>query len=77
MTFSPSGIIYNLTGYLYLWIRYRNKVKVKEILKKEYDNSYYDAGARVVMSIFGLTLIGFLLLFLIVIFGRIIYELCF
>ena len=75
MPFSSSGVIYNLTGFLYLWIRYRNKSKVKEVLKKEYDDRYYDAGARLIMSVFGITLISLLLLFLFAIVGRIIYDL--
>ena len=75
MPFNSSGIVYNLTGFLYLRIRYRNKTKVKEVLKKKYDNRYYDAGARLVMSIFGTTLISLMLLFLFAIIGRIIYDL--
>ncbi|EAQ49573.1 hypothetical protein [Leeuwenhoekiella blandensis] len=70
-----SGIIYSVTGYLYLWIRYRNKNKVMEVLQKEYDGRYYDAGARLILSIFGIALIGLIILLLVAVIGRFTYDL--
>lgn len=50
-------IVYPIIGWIYLWIRYRNKEKVKQILKDEYGNRYYDAGAILSMKTFGVILI--------------------
>ncbi len=35
-----SQIIYRFLGYIYMWIRYRNKERIKEVLKRDYENSY-------------------------------------
>ena len=37
-------------GFVYLWLRYRNKARVKETLAKEYENSYVNAGMVVVLN---------------------------
>ena len=37
-------------GFGYLWLRYRNKLRVKETLAKEYENSYANAGGVVSLS---------------------------
>ncbi|WP_216688498.1 hypothetical protein [Hymenobacter siberiensis] len=36
-------------GFGYLWLRYRNKLRVKETLAKEYENSYANAGSVVLL----------------------------
>jgi len=43
-------IIYSVLGFFYLWIRYRNEVKVKSILREKYDGSYYYAGADIFIT---------------------------
>jgi hypothetical protein len=37
-------------GFGYLWLRYRNKLRVKETLAKEYENSYANAGSVVLLN---------------------------
>ncbi|WP_216725945.1 hypothetical protein [Hymenobacter siberiensis] len=37
-------------GFGYLWLRYRNKLRVKETLAKEYENSYANAGSVVLIN---------------------------
>ena len=39
-----SSILYYPVGFLCLWIRYRNKEKIKKVLKEKYNSSYYEAG---------------------------------
>lgn len=70
-----ADILYYPIGWLYLWFRYRNKEKIKEVLKNEYDNQYYDAGAQFVMSVFGIVLLGLLVILLFGVIGRALYDL--
>ena len=70
-----ADILYYPIGWLYLWLRYRNKEKIKEVLKNEYDNQYYDAGAQFVMSVFGIVLLGLLVILLFGVIGRALYDL--
>jgi hypothetical protein len=37
-------------GFGYLWLRYRSKLRVKETLVKEYENSYANAGSVVLIN---------------------------
>ena len=37
-------------GFGYLWLRYRNKLRVKEVLAKEYENSYANAGSVLLIN---------------------------
>ncbi len=69
-----TSLLYYPIGWIYLWVRYRNRKKVKEVLIDKYDDQYNIAGGEIAMSIFGIVLIGILLFFLIVIIGRIIYD---
>jgi hypothetical protein len=57
---SESALLYPIIGYLYLWIRYRNREKINEALVKNYENSYSVAGFMVIWKP-----IGFLFLSLI------------
>ena len=66
-------IVYPI-GWLYLWIRYRHKEKVKDALHKKYDGSYYNAGVLLMTSFFGIVLITLLSLFLLAVIGRSIYD---
>jgi hypothetical protein len=43
-----SQIIYTFFGYIYMWIRYRNKEKIKQVLKNDYENSYSTIGYLVI-----------------------------
>lgn len=69
------GIIFNLFGFLYLWIKYRNKEKVEEVLINKYDNRYFNAGAQLSLSIIGIILITVLIILLLTIIARLIYDL--
>lgn len=71
----PSSILYIPIGYFYLWLRYRKKEKVKKVLNEKYDNRYYYAGAELVIGTFTKTLLVLLIVFLIGVIGRIIYDL--
>ena len=62
----PQKLIFFPVGFLYLWIRYRNREKVAEIKKEYYENSYSVAGSILVMSGFGVVLFVLLSIFLIV-----------
>ncbi len=70
-----ASILYYPIGWLYLWIKYRNKEKVKEVLQDKYDGKYYFAGAQLTLSIFGKILLILLVLFILVVIGRTIYDL--
>lgn len=37
-------------GFVYLWLRCRNKLRVKETLAKEYENSYSNVGSVVLLN---------------------------
>ena len=37
-------------GFVYLWLRHRNKLRVKETLAREYENSYANAGSVVLLN---------------------------
>ena len=67
-----SGIIYPLIGWIYIWLRYRDKEKVIKNLKEKYDNSYYSVGATIAMQfilgILGVLLVTFLIVIIISLF---------
>jgi hypothetical protein len=69
-----SGILYYPVGWLYLWIRYRNKEKIKLVLEEDYENSYHFAGVQFILSTFGKLLFILLLLMLLAVVGRSIYT---
>lgn len=54
-------ILYSIFGYIALYIRYPKKRKRRQILKDYFDNSYYEAGAQIVLSTLGIILLVFLL----------------
>ena len=72
-----SSILYAPIGYLLLWLRYRDKKRVKARLEKEYEGSYSVAGAWLMGKTFGILLFSQLSLFLLAIIGRILYDLMF
>ena len=37
-------------GFGYLWLQYRNKLRVKETLAEEYENSYANAGSVLLIN---------------------------
>ena len=37
-------------GFVYLWLRYRNKLRVRETLAREYENSYSNVGSVVLLN---------------------------
>ena len=57
-------ILYSIFGYIALYIRYPKKRKRRQVLKDYFDNSYFDAGAQIVLSTFGIILLVLLILFL-------------
>ena len=52
----PSSVLYYPIGFLYLWIRYRNKERVKKVLHEKYDGAYYLAGASIFLNVVGVIL---------------------
>lgn len=54
MSYENSNLIYFPVGWLYVWIRYRNKNIIKNVLIEKYENSYSVAGALVVFKTFGI-----------------------
>lgn len=63
-------LLYPFIGWAYLWIRYRNKEKVRTVLKEKYNDSYQDAGATKVLHFIGIIFIIILVVFLLaVIYG--------
>lgn len=65
MNFTPAAIILYPLGWVYLWLRYRNREKVAKILTQEYGNSYYAAGLYIIFKTFGIVFICLLLLLII------------
>ncbi len=43
-------LVFASIGFLYLYLRYRNRIRVRRILIKEYDTSYTNAGQVVVLN---------------------------
>ena len=37
-------------GFVYLWLRYRNQLRVRETLAREYENSYANVGSVVLLN---------------------------
>jgi Ca2+/Na+ antiporter len=52
---------YSIFGYIILFIRYPKKEKRLQVLKDYFDDSYHEAGAQMVLSIFGIMLLVLLL----------------
>jgi len=48
--------LYDIIGFVYLWLRYRNPSKVRQIRKEYYEDSYYVAGGQLFWSAFGIVL---------------------
>jgi len=69
------SLVYIFVGWSYLWIRYRNKKKVNDVLNEKFDGNYRFVGAQIILGTFGIFLILLLALFLLVIIGRTIYDL--
>ncbi|PZD79317.1 hypothetical protein [Mesonia sp. K7] len=67
-------VVYAAIGRVYLWVRYRKKAKVKEILDNKFDGSYINAGAISTMKVIGIILITILFISLIILFIRIILN---
>lgn len=68
-------LLYPFIGWVYLWIRYRNKKKIKTVLKEEYDGSYGNVGSIKILQFIGIIMIILLGAFLLVIIYRIIFPL--
>ncbi|WP_188814438.1 hypothetical protein [Hymenobacter cavernae] len=47
--FLPS-VVFGVIGFSYLHLRYWSKVQVQQVLVREYDNSYSNAGRVVVLN---------------------------
>lgn len=56
-------ILFSPIGWLYLWIRYRNRDKIKKELQDKYDNEYYIAGAHLSTRFFAVIFLGLLIIF--------------
>ncbi len=60
-----ANLLLTPVGFVYLWLRYRNQVQVKEALAKEYGSSYANAGSAVFTNILvavGIALVLFLMI---------------
>lgn len=68
-------LLYPFIGWAYLWIKYRNKEKIKTVLKEEYDGSYGNVGSIKILQFIGIIMITLLGAFLFVIIYRIIFPL--
>jgi hypothetical protein len=67
-------LVYPIIGWLSLWVWYRNKSKVKQVLDEKYENSYYYAGAELSIKAFAVLLGTLLAGFLVVVIGRLIFD---
>ena len=45
-----ANLLFIPIGFAYLWLRYRNQVRVRETLAKEYENSYANMGRAFVLN---------------------------
>ncbi len=68
-------LLYPFIGWVYLWIKYRNKEKIKTILKEEYDGRYENVGSIKVLQFIRIIMIILLGAFLLVIIYRTIIPL--
>lgn len=66
------SLLYSFIGWVYLWIRYRNKEKVQTVLKEKYNDSFYDAGATKVLHFVGVLFITVLVVVLIAVIYKVI-----
>ena len=69
-----SSILYFPVGFLYLWIRYRNKQIIKKVLKEKYNSSYYEAGFLSVGKVFGAVFLSLIILVLITVLTLIVLD---
>ncbi|SDR65898.1 hypothetical protein SAMN04488552_0208 [Christiangramia echinicola] len=67
--------MYHLVGWIYIWIRYRDKERVRSIIQTKYNDRFYNAGVEFIFSIFGVILISVLLIFLFGFLGRLFFDL--
>jgi hypothetical protein len=67
-----SSIIFYPLGWIYLWIRYRNKETIGKILFEKYEGSYSVAGTLVCLKTFGVLFLTSILLMLLAAFYSII-----
>jgi hypothetical protein len=42
--------VFSIIGFLYLYVRYRNRMQVRRALVKEYESSYANAGQVVALN---------------------------
>ena len=59
------ALFFVAVGFGYLYLRFRNRVRVKDVLAKKYENSYANAGMAVVLNsvaIIGIALVFFLMI---------------
>ncbi|MCJ8291297.1 MAG: hypothetical protein MJK07_16100 [Flavobacteriales bacterium] len=72
MEFILADILLAPIGWLFLIIRYRDKKKVREILKNEYDGSYANAAKDTILNAFilcfGLMIIVLILITIVTLF---------
>lgn len=46
-----TAFLVRLSGWLFLWVRYRDGEKVAQALEEEYENDYYNAGMILFLNI--------------------------
>ncbi|MEP0262710.1 hypothetical protein [Dokdonia sp.] len=57
-------IMYPIIGWVYLWIRYRAKDKINNILQSKYNNRYFNAGTEKTWQFLGIVVLALILFFL-------------
>lgn len=63
-------IMYPIIGWIYLWIRYRAKDKINNILQSKYDNRYFNVGTEKTWRFLGIVFLALIILLL----GSVIYS---
>ena len=59
-------IFFSFIGRIYLWLKYRNKEKIKSVLVNEYNDRYFVAGSMNCYKLFGIIFLLLIATFLIV-----------
>ena len=63
-----SYIIFYPIGWMYLWIRYRNKETIEKVLVEKYEDSYRVAGTLLCLKTFGVVFITLILFMILAVF---------
>ena len=76
MDFLIFDFVFSAIGWLFLWVKFRNKKKIEIALINEYNGKYKLAGKAIMLNSVGITLGILIGGFLIVVLSRSIYDVC-